>query len=62
MVAIYNPAVSGTYGMREVGFWFAGMLFFEDLIDVSSLIGAVFGDFPFVPDFDAAVLEPANIV
>ena len=51
LIAFDDPAIGGTDGMG-IFFW----------IPFSALIFAVFGDFPFVPDFDAAFMEPANIV
>ena len=57
-----NPAISGADGVGEIGgglFWVSVA---ENLVDVSPLVGAILGDFPFVPDFDAAILEPADII
>ena len=62
VIAIYDPAVGGANGVSEIGFGFVRMILSEDLVDVATLIFARFGNFPLVPDFDAAFLKPADVV
>ena len=34
----------------------------KNLVKIASLVGAVLGDCPFVPDMDVSLLEPADVV
>jgi len=51
LIAFDNPAVGGA---NSVGIFF--------WIPFSALIFAVFGNFPFVPNFDATVMKPADVI
>ncbi len=62
IIAVYDPAVSGADGVGEICFCFGRVLFGENFINITALIAAVFGNFPFVPNLYIAVLEPAHIV
>ena len=51
LVAFYDPTVSGADSVSEF-FW----------IPFPTLVFTIFGDFPFVPNFNAAFMEPADII
>ena len=38
------------------------MVLGEGLVDIATLVSAIFGDFPFVPDFNVTFLQPADVV
>lgn len=55
MIAVDNPTIGGADGVGEISFWLVRMSGGKDFIDIPTLIGAIFSNFPFIPDFDAAV-------
>ena len=56
MVTIYDPAIGGADGVGKILCWFGRMVICKKFVDVASLIGTIFGDFPFIPDLDVAIL------
>ena len=62
IIAVYDPAVSCADGVGKICLCFGRVLFGEDLVNIATLVAAVFGDFPFVPNFDIMFLQPANVI
>ena len=62
MITIHDPAVGGADGVGKISLGVVGVVFGKDLVDVASLVFTRFGDFPFIPNFDAAFLKPADVV
>ena len=56
MILADNPAVGGTDGMGKIFGGKTGVIFGKKLVKITTLVSAVFGDFPFVPDMNATIL------
>ena len=54
--------IVGANGVGKVDRGLLGVTLGEELIDITSHVSAVGGDFPFVPNLDAALFEPADVV
>lgn len=62
MVAVHNPAIGGADGVSEVGLRLSGVVFCKNLVDVTPLISAICGDFPFVPYLNTSLFQPSYVI
>lgn len=56
MIFFNDPSVGGTDGVGKIFGRFLRVFLMIDLANIALLARAVFGNFPFVPDFDASLL------